>query len=854
MDNQRTSVQDSVDMSISSDEDDFAQQKEGNVELAHDHDEAEQEVLLQDPVLAMTFDSENDVREYYQNYAKSKGFGVTKRSSHTDNTGEVKYVTLCCSRYGKTQSNSKKLLKPNPSAGLGCKAKVNITRRFDGKFQISKVILDHNHTLNPLKSRLFRCNKKMDFHVKRRLELNDRAGIRVNKNFNSIVKSADGHENLTFGEKDCRNFLEKVRRLKLGSGDAEAVRDYFVKMQSENPNFFSVMDVDDESRLRNVFWADARSRAVYESFNDVVTFDTTYLTNKYDMPFALFVGVNHHGQSVLLGCALLSNEDTPTFVWLFEAWLKCMSNCQPKAIITDQAKAIQNAVEIVFSESRYRWCLWHIMKKLPEKLGGYDDYDYIKVAIGNAVYNSLTVTEFEVSWMRMIERYSLGDNEWLKGLYDNRHRWVPAFVKDAFWAGMSTTQRSESMNAFFDGYVNAKTTLKHFVGQYENALRDKVEKENISDFNSFKSTIPCVTHFDIEKQFQSAYTNSKFKEFQEQLTNKMYCERKLIQKEGTIEMYEITEDVLIDAETGWRKDVVYHAYFNVEDFEVKCSCRHFEFRGIFCSHVLSVLTHKKIKEVPSRYILDRWTKNVKRKHNFIKCSYGGMEDTPVAKRFDMLCTSFHPVAEIGAMSDDSCNALIEELRTLKIKFSSNSSPDNNEEQLGTQEGALSNEKTTSKTILSPIAVRCAGRPPSLRKESNIDKLIREAKARKKKAEQMEKKKAAQEKKRAEQKVRSTNLRKKGSNKKRKSPEDDTPQQDDIRSFVHLDNKTSSSALQESFDCGIGTGNITPEITSTIPYGIIQEPFDFNTSSGNINPMITTPVPPKVSSTWLCLKF
>jgi hypothetical protein len=129
-----------------------------------------------------------------------------------------------------------------------------------------------------------------------------------------------------------------------------------------------------------------------------------------------------------------------------------------------------------------------------------------------------------------------------------------------------------------------------------------------------------------------------------------------------------------------------------------------------------------------------------------------MEDTPVAKRFDMLCNSFHPVAEIGAMSDDSCNALIEELRTLKIKFSSNSSPDNNEEQLGTQEGALSNEKTTSKTILSPIAVRCAGRPPSLRKESNIDKLIREAKARKKKAEQMEKKKAAQEKKRAEQKV------------------------------------------------------------------------------------------------------
>ena len=48
-----------------------------------------------------------------------------------------------------------------------------------------------------------------------------------------------------------------------------------------------------------------------------MAFDTTYLTNKYDMPFAPFVGVNHHGQSILLGCGLVSNEDTITFVWLF---------------------------------------------------------------------------------------------------------------------------------------------------------------------------------------------------------------------------------------------------------------------------------------------------------------------------------------------------------------------------------------------------------------------------------------------------------------------------------------------------------------------------------------------------------
>jgi hypothetical protein len=38
------------------------------------------------------------------------------------------------------------------------------------------------------------------------------------------------------------------------------------------------------------------------------------------------------------------------------------------------------------------------------------------------------------------------------------------------------------MRAFFDVYVNAKITLKHFTIQYENALRDKVEKEILADF------------------------------------------------------------------------------------------------------------------------------------------------------------------------------------------------------------------------------------------------------------------------------------------------------------------------------------------------------------------------------------
>ncbi|KAL2930048.1 Protein FAR1-RELATED SEQUENCE 8 [Bienertia sinuspersici] len=157
-------------------------------------------------------------------------------------------------------------------------------------------------------------------------------------------------------------------------------------------------------------WVDARSRAAYIEFGDVVCFDSTYLTNRYLLPFANFVVVNHHSQSVLLGCALISHEDAETFEWVLSNWISCMGGKAPSGILTDQDAAMKKAIA-----------------KLPLKLGGYDKYDEIKQALLRAIYDSYTVEEFENSWNEAIDAYNLGENAWLKG--------------------MRSTQRVESMNS-----------------------------------------------------------------------------------------------------------------------------------------------------------------------------------------------------------------------------------------------------------------------------------------------------------------------------------------------------------------------------------------------------------------------
>ena len=66
--------------------------------------------------------------------------------------------------------------------------------------------------------------------------------------------------------------------------------------------------MSDEGKLVYVFWADATSRKNY------VSFDSTYTTNRHDMIFAPFTGVNHHLQSVFFGAAFLLNEKKESYV------------------------------------------------------------------------------------------------------------------------------------------------------------------------------------------------------------------------------------------------------------------------------------------------------------------------------------------------------------------------------------------------------------------------------------------------------------------------------------------------------------------------------------------------------------
>nr|GEY08649.1 hypothetical protein [Tanacetum cinerariifolium] len=114
------------------------------------------------------------------------------------------------------------------------------------------------------------------------------------------------------------------------------------------------------------FEADKIDKCNYKEFGDIISFDATFRTNKYDMVFVPFTVIDNHKKCVMVSLGLLLREDTEAYTWILTSFMTAHEK-QPTMIVTDQDGAMKLAIEEVPTESKHRLCMWHIMQKIPAK-------------------------------------------------------------------------------------------------------------------------------------------------------------------------------------------------------------------------------------------------------------------------------------------------------------------------------------------------------------------------------------------------------------------------------------------------------------------------------------------------------
>ncbi|VVA19848.1 PREDICTED: FAR1-RELATED SEQUENCE [Prunus dulcis] len=598
------------------------------------------------PAVGMEFESYDDAYNYYNCYAKEVGFRVRVKNSWFKRNSREKYgAVLCCSSQGFKRIKDVNRLRKETRTG--CPAMLRMRLVDSKRWRVLEVTLEHNHLLG---AKIYKSIKKVGSGMKRKSQSSSDAEKRTIKLYRALVidSGVDGTSNSN--PTDIRNFPDHPNQLNLKKGDTQAIYNYLCRMQLTNPNFFYLMDLNDDGRLRNVFWMDARCRAACGYFADVIYFDNTYLSNKYEIPLVAFVGINHHGQTVLLGCALLAGETTESYTWLFRAWLTCVSGQFPQTIITDRCKALQSAIAEVFPRCHHRFGLSHIIKKVPEKLGGLRNYDAIRKALIKAVYETLKVNEFEAAWGFMIQRFGVGDHEWLRSLYEDRFRWAPVYLKETFFTGMSAARPGETLSPFFDRYVHKQTPLKEFLDKYELALQKKHKEEALADIESRSSSPTLKTRCSFEFQLSKVYTREIFKKFQFEVEEMYSCfSTTQLHVDGPIIIFLVKERVVVEGNRREIRD--YEVLYNRTAGEVRCICSCFNFYGYLCRHALCVLNFNGVEEIPSKYILSRWKKDFKRIY-IPDHGSSNADDTNRMQWFNQLYRSALQIVEEGVISLD----------------------------------------------------------------------------------------------------------------------------------------------------------------------------------------------------------
>ncbi|PIN01876.1 hypothetical protein CDL12_25612 [Handroanthus impetiginosus] len=143
-----------------------------------------------------------------------------------------------------------------------------------------------------------------------------------------------------------------------------------------------------------------------------------------------------------------------------------MGEKKPISILTDQDAAMRVAVEIEYPEARHRICSWHLERNAMQhthKPGFASEFGFL-------ISRRLSVEEFEIAWCELVEKHGVANHRWVADVYGKKEAWSEAYFRGHFMAFMTSTQRSESMNALLKLSLKPTCKLVEFMREYHNSL------------------------------------------------------------------------------------------------------------------------------------------------------------------------------------------------------------------------------------------------------------------------------------------------------------------------------------------------------------------------------------------------
>ncbi|KAD4888439.1 hypothetical protein E3N88_20512 [Mikania micrantha] len=407
---------------------------------------------------------------------------------------------------------------------------------------------NHNHELISFENMdLTYKGKHLNFddvHFVHAMSL-DRVGATIAHWLQTSLK--DGHHNMRGTKNSYKNISREIRMF-IGERDVQLA----------------------------IFWVDDVSKLSYQLFGDVIAFDATFSTNKYNMIFVPFTGVDHHKKCVTFGAGLIHNETVESYCWLLEAFLKIHVK-HPRLVLSDQDPAMRIAVPNVFTQYVHRLCMLHKL-------------------VWNVYISPVT---FKEKWHNLMAELELNNHIWLNEMFSIRELWVPSYFREIpMCCLMKITSRCERSNSMFKVTYGSTNTLVQFLMCFDIAIDNQRY---------------TISHMDNRYDFVN-------------------------QIKVSVHMLE-------------------------QSYE--CSCMGFTRVGYLCRHIFCVFRLHHIKNVPHRYISNRWRKSTLPSRVYGLSQRLSVDNTDVAVLRNEVTDCVNACVDQLAFNVDGLSSFTENIKELK---------------------------------------------------------------------------------------------------------------------------------------------------------------------------------------------
>ncbi|XP_016195047.1 protein FAR1-RELATED SEQUENCE 2-like [Arachis ipaensis] len=222
-----------------------------------------------------------------------------------------------------------------------------------------------------------------------------------------------------------------------------------------------------------------------------------------------------------------------------------------------------------------------------------------------------------------------------------------------------------------------------------------------------------------------------FKNVQTEFVKKADCRVSVVAEEGPSVYMKVEEEKLVNDTILC---VLYDVHFDRSTQEVRCECNLFESSGVLCYHCLAVFHSNIVYKVPTYYVLPRWSKNIKRKHTYVKSSHDVSQSDESHTAFRGLCAHFYNIAQEFVNDDDETALLHAALEETRAKLTLHCAKKRSESMadIHTSIGSQGSNVVGVVNIQGPSKVTTKGRPKSEGLGTALEKSFKKSARRKNK--------------------------------------------------------------------------------------------------------------------------